>query len=603
MGVTRRGKRPPQIIVAADGTGDYTTIAAALAVVPAGGATVLVKRGTYTLSAALAPAAKTTIRGEGQQATIIQAPVGSSLNAFNLAAADITLEDLQIDGLRASQPNVPGNGSYCGVYVTAARATIRRCYVHDTRNHGVLVVNGGDDFLIEQSRLENVATSSAGIAGYVYPAIQVLGPTVNRPKILHNSITGWCQGVGLWFGVLDGLVEGNRILANYGYADDAASAAAHTTPRSGIEDYGANNTHGRNKILNNTIDGCTLHCLEIAQGVVGSIYTGNTLTNPGKGPATTTGSTFVVVGATGQITTDILVSNNTCISDGSRAENCLVASGSFAQRVTIEKNTFSGYTVGSALFCYGVAGLTIDANTFYNSKYGIYFDTGSVDGAKITNNEFRTMTASGASINITAGNGHIITGNRIETALGSGIAIGASSARNRIEVNHISGCSAPLSIASADNVVLNNYLQADAGSSGAVQLTGAGCLRNLVRFNTVKDNSTSRAVRIDTSADYNLVQDNHFLVGTLSTSSPGVHNITEPNHTASLTKPSTLVALGAQTVGTTPVTVAHGLGYAPTQVVVTMTSAGTMWKSAASDATNVTLTADSAGRTAEVYVR
>ena len=64
-----------------------------------------------------------------------------------------------------------------------------------------------------------------------------------------------------------------------------------------------------------------------------------------------------------------------------------------------------------------------------------------------------------------------------------------------------------------------------------------------------------------------------------------------------------LKQLGSQTVGTSPVTVAHGLGYAPTVVVITMTSAGTIWKSAASDATNITLTADSAGRTAEVGVR
>lgn len=66
---------------------------------------------------------------------------------------------------------------------------------------------------------------------------------------------------------------------------------------------------------------------------------------------------------------------------------------------------------------------------------------------------------------------------------------------------------------------------------------------------------------------------------------------------------SVLVSLGAQTVGVTQVTIAHGLAYTPTVCIAQMTSAGQIWRSAASDGTNVYLTSDLAGRTCEVYVR
>lgn len=64
-----------------------------------------------------------------------------------------------------------------------------------------------------------------------------------------------------------------------------------------------------------------------------------------------------------------------------------------------------------------------------------------------------------------------------------------------------------------------------------------------------------------------------------------------------------LKVLSGQTVGTSQATIAHGLGYTPTIVIVTMTGAGQVWRSAASDGTNVYLTADAAGRTCDVYVR
>ena len=57
-----------------------------------------------------------------------------------------------------------------------------------------------------------------------------------------------------------------------------------------------------------------------------------------------------------------------------------------------------------------------------------------------------------------------------------------------------------------------------------------------------------------------------------------------------------LKSLGSVTVDTSPATVAHGLGYTPRVVIVTMTSAGNIYRQTASDNTNVYLQADASSR-------
>ena len=58
----------------------------------------------------------------------------------------------------------------------------------------------------------------------------------------------------------------------------------------------------------------------------------------------------------------------------------------------------------------------------------------------------------------------------------------------------------------------------------------------------------------------------------------------------------------AVTIGNQQTAAPHGLSYAPPSVSIAMTSNGTIWKSASSDATNVYLRADGPNRTAEVLV-
>lgn len=69
-----------------------------------------------------------------------------------------------------------------------------------------------------------------------------------------------------------------------------------------------------------------------------------------------------------------------------------------------------------------------------------------------------------------------------------------------------------------------------------------------------------------------------------------------------LKKRPLIKSLGSQTIGTSPVTIAHGINATPNIVIVQMTSAGTIWQSTAADKTNIHLNADAVGRTCNVTV-
>lgn len=91
--------------------------------------------------------------------------------------------------------------------------------------------------------------------------------------------------------------------------------------------------------------------------------------------------------------------------------------------------------------------------------------------------------------------------------------------------------------------------------------------------------------------------------GTVSRLAKGTQGQVLGATASTLAYSNVLTALTGKTIGTTQVTIAHGLGYTPTVLLILPTSAGQIWRSAASDATNVYLTADAAGRTCDVYVR
>lgn len=112
----------------------------------------------------------------------------------------------------------------------------------------------------------------------------------------------------------------------------------------------------------------------------------------------------------------------------------------------------------------------------------------------------------------------------------------------------------------------------------------------------------TRDINVGTGAMYNVISE-FAHPGTVFDGSGNSTNQKDPIHTLTYSRRERPKALGEQTVGTSQATIAHGLPYKPTEVLVVMTGDGSIWKSAAANATNIYLTADAAGRTAEIYVR
>lgn len=730
--------RPPQLVVDAAGLGDYTDLPTALAAVPAGGATVLLKRGTYVLTATLTVPAKTILRGEGMLATIIQAPL-TNANALTVNGSDVTIEDVQIDGRYASQTNNGAQDVQCGVFLAsgAHRCRVQRCWVRDTCGMGVSNVNHCDDLMVDGCRITNGGTAASqvqatpapttttfavapgtssnftagqalrigaqagtilsiqSVKSYVaavtstsvftlnagegsffangqvirvgpysgtistvvgdvvtltgalatVPVIgqivaidnitltgaittptagNVVAPTggylkgvyvalsAQRPVIRNNYFSGWSQAIGLWYGAAYGLVEGNRLVANYGYED-----TLHTTNRSALEIYPNNNFGGYHRVIGNLIDGSTHNCIEYAQGEVGTQIHGNILRN--WAAEVGLGATGVGIDLTGQsgipgATTDVGVIGNTIASNGGSA-SIGINIGGFTSRVVIQGNAFLGFS-GNAN-CYPVSvvggdGPSVIGNTFSYCSRAVFVNSTGAKAGLIANNQVWGLPATSSAFQLSAaGDAWIISGNSVDGDVSNGgAAVNINSGNSHRVVYNRLRCYSPVTLSAGNDCrIEGNYLEGTQAGNDAPLFISAG-LRTIARGNTCVNLNNRRCVVLGGAADYTQVYDNR-LVSTFGSgnllldSSSGTHNLMAigDNHESTVTKALQLKVLGAQTVNIAQVTIAHGLGYAPTQVLITPTSNNTIWKSAASDATNVYLKADADGATAEVYVR
>ena len=443
--------------------------------------------------------------------------------------------------------------------------------------------------------IAGAVVSSVGAWGA--PKAIYLQTAIFRPHILNNYFAGWSQAVGFWWGVQDGLVQGNRFMNNYGFEDQSLGLA-----RSAMEVYPANNVGGNHRILDNVIDGATQCDIEIGQGEVGSLFSGNTLLNSGGGGAYYNRPLMVIQGQPGTpgASTDITVNGNAFLGTGGAFDFALNI-GNYTARVNVTGNTFKNFTSPSA---YGIVLQGVDngppqivGNRFSNFGGKAIFVScqGTLpSGGVISGNAFGMLGGAYAILFQFAGDGWLIAGNTIAGGA-RGIQIENGGA-DRIIGNQIAGTTDnPILLMTADNLVLGNTLAVTAfGVYGDVRGYTANALRNIIRGNLLNNTQGFYSVYLDSGADYNVVQDNTVLGGALAQTGAGIHNVLAPNNTS-------LVSLGAVSVGPYQVAVAHGLGYTPGAVEITMTSPGSVNQSAAADANNLYLTADDPGRTAQVY--
>jgi hypothetical protein len=594
------------MVVDAAGDGDYTTLSAAVAAASAGD-TIYVRNGTVAGGVTIDKAL--TIVGESRDGAVIQSPL-STTPAITVTGDDVVIDSVTIDGRRASQTGSGGAQDFAGVYnFGGLRMTLRGVRVTDTLGNGITVSSeGGADSVIDGCTVENIATNPAvAETDPVQVGIQVFGNASARVRITNNLVRGWSQGVGLWFGTNRCIVEGNTIRNNYGLSDGTTA----TGKRSACEDYGETvTTHGYNLWCNNNILGTTGWCWECAHGTIGSKFVGNYCENDVSFITGESGDIYVV-GSDAQPTKDILVADNTLIGDatGTKATRLLVQ----AQGVV----TITGNRIQSCANTLNTAAIvintittiaTITNNQLTGCDGGIYFGAGAVAPAVIIGNQITAPSIACNMIDILGGAGFVISGNVLNggATASKGIVLAATAGDKHIISNNscASFTGECVLIGSDYNQVFGNVLQTT-NVFGAIRLSAAHY--NVVAENYCDANNAARTIYLDGSPTYNIIQENT-LIGAAATVyesalwTAGATNVITPNNANAKIFPVSGVNLGAQTVGATEATIAHGLPWAPREIRVVMTSAGTVWKSKASTTTNIYLTADDAGRTCEVTV-
>jgi len=454
------------------------------------------------------------------------------------------------------------------------------------------------------------AGAVVAVTGGYLKGVYVTGAA--RPVIRHSTFTGWSQAIGLWYGVTDALVEGNSLVNNYGYED-----AAHTINRSALEVFPSDNVGGNSRVIANVIDGSTHDCIECAEGEVGTVFCGNTLRNWAAEAGL--GNTGIGLELTGQNTvpggtTEIIVLGNTFYSNGACGSTGLQVNG-YTSRVKIEGNQFNNFNsnIGTSYAVFIASGdpPIIVANSFNSCSYSVWVNSTAVATGVISANSFWNLPTAFASraINLAAaGDGWLIEQNCVDCDPvngGLGIVI-ASGNQHRVIGNRIRAVG-PIVISMNDGLVLGNVcLKGVNDGVGAIRVENAS-LRNVVRDNAVT-NTGGYTISIEGTSDYNQVGGNQFptsvsVNGDVRITTTATHNTVDSNSQNGIFVSQSLRLLPAVPVGTAQVTVAHGLGYAPAQVLISMTSAGSIHRSAASDTVNIYLTADASSRSADVFVR
>lgn len=120
-----------EIVVAADGTGDFKTVQAAIDAAPAHAATrtvILVRRGTYPeLLVVGAEKQNLTLRGEDRHGTIIAATNNAKLGTPRREMVAVEADDFTLENLTLHNTTPKGGSQAEAIHVHADRCVLRAC--------------------------------------------------------------------------------------------------------------------------------------------------------------------------------------------------------------------------------------------------------------------------------------------------------------------------------------------------------------------------------------------------------------------------------------------------------------------------------------------
>lgn len=173
-------------VVATDGTGDFTTIQAAIDDLPTGGGVVYIKEGTYSISTAIEiQKSNAALFGAGAATVITLADssddhcieMGDGTNTYT----NIVVADLKVDGNSANN-----TGSILGIYAKASvtDSRVQRCWVDDTNDYGIVLGLNSDKNIVTECTVSN-----CGDAG-IYVNGSTKGNTVSNNTCYTNKTAG-----------------------------------------------------------------------------------------------------------------------------------------------------------------------------------------------------------------------------------------------------------------------------------------------------------------------------------------------------------------------------------------------------------------------------
>ncbi len=327
-----------EIVVATDGSGDYNCdgtsdqieINEAISNLPADGGIVRLKKGTYTISAAISILKNNvTLEGEGP-ATIIKMANATNLDYMitvgdggTTTYSNCLVRNLQCDANKANQAS--GTGSTIIVYGASSykntKIIIENCWLHDSKNDCLRLI-GAEDCVVKGCVIYN--NTGAGIGLFTssqYSSIQgnILasnGYGVYDSACNYNAITGNVfRNNGYGYYSLNGwreTISGNNFFTQTNY--DLYLVGTQRTSVTGNHLYGSSwgivvgnstNITKYNTIVGNTISWCTNIGIALYYG------TGTTICNTVSGNAIfgCGGNGIYVYGSSYNVITDNVIDN------------------------------------------------------------------------------------------------------------------------------------------------------------------------------------------------------------------------------------------------------------------------------------------------------
>ncbi len=413
------------VIVAADGSGDYTDIQDGIDALPAGGGLVFIKDGTYNIDAQIVIAkSNVTLQGQGT-ATIIHLNNGVNKDAIQIGNntdpfTNIILRDFKVEGNGDNNPytacigvtdycscvtligiwgydsagdgvyfdyncnycNVFGctfeNNDYQGVYCYGANyLTVQGCkFFNNGLSYGSAIENDlGDHFTyIDNIIINDVATTQA-------VGIKIWGYYSNGRKgiIKGNTIQGTYVGIGLYtyYGTSDRIiVTGNYIRDTY--SDGIVSNANHAV------------------ISGNIIEGPDGNGIKIQAQY--NVVTANEISTIGQSGIECSSDNAViqnnVIDAV-QLYGIKMMWVSSCLVSGNRIYDCSLATDGLYSGIWWHGD--SGYTSkNNSVYDNVIIGPTAGNKKGYSIKeYGAYADYNMIRGNRCKNAKFIEILVSG----------------------------------------------------------------------------------------------------------------------------------------------------------------------------------------------------------------